>query len=544
MRKVKFQYKKIAAALATFFVVSSCSDSFLDINTDPNNPSEASLQLMMPAIQTGYSSALLRNVERASAAIVDQVHSASYGRWRLTEADFNNAWKGLYTQSLADIKVVIEQAEESNQRAYAGIAKLQKAYIYSVLTDLWGDVPYEEALVSENPVYESGAEIYPKLFALIDEGIADLNAEGAILPEADMIYGGDKSLWIRMGKSLKLKMFLQTRLLDPATSASGIQAILNEGDIINSNTEDFQFLFGTGIAPQNAHPYWIADYSTAGSIGYTSNSLFVKMLAGSVRRPDDYNNLDPDLQYGVRDPRLRYYFYRQVGSLPEGHASIPCELNQIGCYYYYTGNGYLGRDRGDNSVGPADGAERTLMGVYPAGGLMDQDQFQAATVNHGTGAGVFPMITNFMMKFAIAESILTLDGVAGDARAYLEAGTRASVQKVLDFGDQHAAPDAKFKPSEQDIENYVAGVLAKYDAADEAGKLEIVIDQAYVATFGNGIEAYNNYRRTGYPTLTPVVDNNEAGPFPNRFVYVVDEVGSNRNVPKDYSVTKPVFWAK
>jgi hypothetical protein len=229
--------------------------------------------------------------------------------------------------------------------------------------------------------------------------------------------------------------------------------------------------------------------------------------------------------------------------LPEGHASIPCDLNQIGCYFQYTGDGYLGRDRGDNSVGPADGAEYTTYGVYPVGGLFDKDQFKQATVNDATGQGIYPMITNFMMKFAIAESILTLN-VPGDARTYLEEGIRASLQKVMDLGDQLEGPPAEFKPTADEVNTYVNTVLAKYDAASADGKLEVVIDQAYVASFGNGIEAYNNYRRTGYPILTPVVDNNEAGPFPRRLVYVVDEIGANANVPKDYSVSLPVFWDK
>lgn len=72
----------------------------------------------------------------------------------------------------------------------------------------------------------------------------------------------------------------------------------------------------------------------------------------------------------------------------------------------------------------------------------------------------------------------------------------------------------------------------------------MIIDQAYVANFGNGVESYNNYRRTGYPILTPVVDNNEAGPFPLRLIYVVDEIGANINVPEEKMITIPVFWDK
>ncbi|MEQ9443272.1 MAG: SusD/RagB family nutrient-binding outer membrane lipoprotein [Cyclobacteriaceae bacterium] len=538
-----FVRNKLFLILTVCFFLCSCSETFLDVNTDPNNPSEATLDLLMPAVQVGYTSAFLSSVERASAALVDQVWSSTYGRWQLTESDFNDAWKGFYTQSLADIEQVIVKAEEEDAPAYAGIAKLQKAYIYGMMVDLWGDIPFSEALATENPVYDAGESIYPALFTLIDEGITDLGGDDIIQPGADMIYAGEKSQWIQMANSLKLKLYLQTRLVNPEASASSITAILNSGQVISDNASDFQFQFGSGIAPQNAHPYWVTDYNTSTRVGYHSNSFFVKLLGGSDRYPNDYTNLSPNVRYGIPDPRLRYYFYRQVSGLPDGHASIPCELNQIGCYFFYSGSGYLGRDRGDNSVGPADGAEYTAYGVYPAGGVFDADQFNQATVNDGTGQGIFPMITNFMMKFAVAEAILTL-GVPGDARTYLEQGMRASIQKVIDFGNTLASPPAEFVPTNATIDAYVNTVLAKYDAADASGKLEVVMDQAYVAVFGNGIEAYNNYRRTGYPMLTPVVDNNEAGPFPNRLIYVVDEVGANANIPENYSVSTPVFWDK
>ena len=542
MKKLKSIKNKFIISLAVVFILTACSESFLDINTDPNNPSDGNLNLIMPAIQTAYPSAMLRQVNRATAAYVDQIQDYDFGRWQQVESDFNEAWKGFYSQALKDIEAIITKAAEEERLAYSGIAKLQKAYIYSILVDLWGDVPYSEAFASNNPSYDKGEEIYPQLFDLIDEGLAELNQPGSIFSDADMIYRGDKDKWIKMGNSLKLKMYLQTRLVDEAASAAGINSLINSGNYITSNQDDFQFQFGTGIAPQNAHPRWIDDYNEAGRSGYHSNHMFVKLLGGSERRPDDYEKLSPNVRYGVKDPRTRYYWFRQVTDMEEGSPSIPCEFNQIDCNYFYTGNGYLGRDRGDNSVGPADVAESTVWGVYPAGGLFDKDESQQVTVNDGTGAGIHPMITNFMMKFYLAEAALTMNAVDGDPWMYLEEGIRASIGKVMDFGDKTDPPPTEFKPTDEDIDTYVMAVKEKYDAADMEGKLEIIIDQFFVAIYGNGIEAYTSFRRTGYPILQPVVDNNEAGPFPLRLVYVVDELGSNKNMPSESLTTNPVFW--
>jgi hypothetical protein len=154
------------------------------------------------------------------------------------------------------------------------------------------------------------------------------------------------------------------------------------------------------------------------------------------------------------------------------------------------------------------------------------------------------MITFFMMNFLRAEAALTLN-TGEEARTLLEAGMRASIRKVMDFG---AATDANIPadliPTADVINGYVNAVLAKYDAADAEGKLEVVIDQAYMALFGNSPESYNNFRRTGYPKLIEPVDNNAVGPFPLRLVLPIDEVAANSNAPRGDLAIKPVFWDK
>lgn len=556
-------YPKPPCTLTLAFVLllaTSCGEDFFDINTDPNNPSEAELSLVLPAVQVSYVSATLREVNRATASFVDQVHDNNYGRFQQQASDFNNDWKGYYSQALRDIEVIIEATEEESDvgtKGYAGMAKLQKAYIYLLLVDLWGDVPFEEAFAVDNPQYDPGETIYPRLYTLIDEGIADLSGTnglvGTVPENADIIYQGNVSKWIRMAHSLKLKMYNQARLVDPATAKQGITEILAAGEYINANEDDFQLPFGSGFAPQNAHPRWIDDYIESGRSGYFANHFFVKMMgkvdpSGDTPRGNHYRLLSENVQYNVEDPRLRYYFRRQVTYERPGDSNIPCVFNSIDCNYFYPGRGYLGRDRGDNSVGPADILVATKWGVYPAGGEFDNLIVDGTNRNespvgrgNGSGEGIFPMLTNFMMKFIRAEAALTLN-TGEDPRVLLEEGMRASITKVQAFGAEKSAVAEEVAPLMTPADTYAATVLAKYDAADEAGKLEIIIDQAYVANFGNGIESYNNYRRTGYPILQEVVDNNAVGPFPLRLVYVVDEVGANASIPPTDNTTLPVFW--
>ena len=125
-------------------------------------------------------------------------------------------------------------------------------------------------------------------------------------------------------------------------------------------------------------------------------------------------------------------------------------------------------------------------------------------------------------------------GVNADARALLKAGIELSLAKVADFSGK--AMDAA------EVTNYVDTVLALYDAAgSNEDKLEIVVEEFYIASFGNSVEAYNNYRRTGYPVLgQSVITNTE---FPRSYYLPSSELNSNDNpalVQK--KLTDQVFW--
>ncbi len=162
----------------------------------------------------------------------------------------------------------------------------------------------------------------------------------------------------------------------------------------------------------------------------------------------------------------------------------------------------------------------------------------------GKGSGIFPMLTYFMVQFMQAEAALTLQ-TPGNPRALLEGGMRTSIKKVMDFGaanNQQPIPE-KFIPAAESIETYINAVLAKYDAAGPEGKLEIVTDQAYLALFGNGIEAYNNYRRTGYPELMQPTET-AVPDAPLRLIIASDESTTNPNTPTGNLTILPVFWDK
>lgn len=241
----------------------------------------------------------------------------------------------------------------------------------------------------------------------------------------------------------------------------------------------------------------------------------------------------------VWDPRLRYYIYRQTdrdltaGSNPE----VDC-VGDPTFDYCYIGDLYYGRDHGDSSSRPNDRFLKSTYGLYPGGGAFDADNFVGAlNSNNLGGAGILPLLMSSYMKFFQAEAALTL-GTTGDPVVLLEEGIRASMSKVMNFSSidsEHAATDA-------DVDAYVAEVVAEYTAAfTENQKLDIIIREFYLAGFGNSIEAYNSYRRTGFPSdlQRPIMD--ASIPFPRNFVYPEDATSNNQSLDPN-STTDQVFW--
>ncbi|MFA0960870.1 SusD/RagB family nutrient-binding outer membrane lipoprotein [Roseivirga sp. BDSF3-8] len=531
MRK---SYIKVKAAFlaVTMLFMASCGEEWLNINEDPIQPSEAQLDLLLPAIQGAMAWGLNDQINEGTSIYIQHFYGLAFSRYEQSTASYSESWEELFAGSLQDLEVFIPTSEQDSLYLYSGVGKLHKAYIYSLIIDMWGAAPYSEAfqgLANQQPQFQSGEAVYDSVFALIDEGLADFaRDESGIVPSADMMYGGDAEAYVaqytQFANTLLLKLYNQIRLYDETRARTGITALLDaDSSFIASNDDDFQFNYGTNQAPLNRHPLYVNSYASGKT--YYMNNYFMNALIT--------NN----------DPRLPYYIYRQDLSDPEGD-NLPCET--VDCPYGYQGNGYTGRDHGDPSGLPPDDAIRAVFGVYPVGGKYDAGQGDEAEVGDGgQGAGILPLLTNFMHHFILAEAALTL-GVSEDPRVQLEEGIRASMSKVVDYSvsvDEAAANNYDADVVNDGIEAYVADVLDRYDNASASGKLDVVMTEAHKALFGNGFEAYNNYRRTGYPSalppsISPFLADDE---FVLRLPMSVAEIQGNSNAPTEL-VTTPVFW--
>jgi hypothetical protein len=531
---MKLTHRIKLLAILILILPASCR-KFVDTNTDPNNPTTPALELILPATQIAMAGGM-NSLNQGTSSVMQYLLNGGQDRYSQTGGTYERSWTVLYTQALNDIEVIIAEGTKRQAWSFVAVAKLEKAYIYSIMVDMWGDIPYNEPSIEatpDNPKFQSGAVIYDKLFPLIDEAIADANkGTFSIQPiSADIIYKGDKNAWIRMANSLKLKLFNQIRLVQKDRATAGINAILSSGaPIITTNAQDFSFRFGSTETPANRHPWHRSEYQGSKDF-YMSQAMM-------------------DRLFNADDPRLRYYFTRQNGTVANGNGN--------------TGNGYYGRYPGDPTAAPADLNRRSVPGVYPVGGLYDNNPINnlpatnvyltnAGTVSNfkavgnldGTGAGVLPLITNFMIKFIQAEAALTL-GTPGDARTLLQDGIAAHLNSVNTIST--TSGNGGTAMSAASITNFAARYATQFAAATDAGKLDILMTQKYISLFGNGMEAYNDYRRTSYPVLPPPVA--PLNTFPLRTSYSGTELSTNNTVTKNAGALQtaqqftPVFWDK
>ena len=559
-------YKKILPAILGILFIAgfaSCKKQFEKLLVNPNYPSAstADVDLYLNEVQLDFNTFWTSAGDYGAQLSRHQHWNGPFYRNGYTPSSFDFQWTIAYTGVITNSNALIPLAQSQRKYLQSGIARILKAYTLATLVDNFGDVPFSEAnLGNDNtiPKVDGGASVYAGVQTLLDSAIADLaKPNAATFKGNDLFYNGSKANWVTLAKTLKLKFYMQTRLVD-ASAKANIQALVTENNLIQTDAQDFVFRYGTSVtAPDSRHSHYGSDYTNNGNGEYLSN-YFMWMV--STQKYAGVVNLKGD-------PRLRYYFYRQVGnyswatsstcpcfaksqfgssSFPSWYPSVPDQTP-----YCTVGKGYHGRDHGDNSGGPPDANYTTAMGVYPAGGQFDANQFAAVTSTMGgQGAGINPIWLSSFTAFLEAEAALEL-GITtspGTARELLSAGITASINKVLAFpATVNVTPDPAYVPPASETSSYISLVLNNYDTATtDDSRLNIIMSEYYIALWGNGVEAYNNLRRTGKPASAQIaVAIANPGLFMRSFFYPSVFVNRNSSAPpqKDPgNVANKVFW--
>ncbi len=542
-------------------IAMSCTKGYLDVNTDPNNPTSMSEARLLPKVQKsladnlGFGELGAGGFSYMLSVYTHQITVREYpDKYGVEGVDLNTAWTTVYTEIIRNCEEIIKTAEESENAVYAGIAKILKAYTYSQLVDVFGDVPFSESNDYQGgagfsaPAFDNGKDIYPQLFSLIDEGIADLNNTGAANPNKpgtdDLIYGGKTSFWINAANTIKLKLYNQIRLIQDVSGP--VNMLLSDDKLINSTATSFMFPYGTGTSPDERNPNF-ADYF-ASQRSTNISPWFYEIMKGYNMM--DVNGMAKDFNVfsGIEDPRIPYYFFNQLAPDEPNVEGNPTEYRDGGFTSIVFGSTGINRDKSHDKT-------NTVMGIYPAGGRYDDGNGmdgKGVTAGSGTGAAPFRMLTYTDRLFIEAELIQAgvVAGGAATAKDKLEAALNAAIEQV-DYVVGKAGTVNQTVPKLKGTDeagDFIAAVVDLFENSTAEKQMEIILTQKWIAMFGgNSVEAYNDYRRTQYPVI---FDPNNSDMAPNRFfIPPVDgnvEVDEQDPIPvvtsRSYPVTLP--WSQ
>jgi len=537
--------KKIKLLTVSLFLFAgaltyqSCETTELDLTEDPNalTPGQADPNYYINYIKVDFASTV--QLFGTTASQVTRINYMSGRNYQNAYGAnfFDTRWRNAYQRVIKNIREMNPIAEEKGLTKHIGMGQVFEAYMMVTLVDFFGDVPYSEAWTSGNlaPKLDSGASIYDASLALLDEAIVNFNATSTANPTHDMYYNKSWETWIKLANTLKMKIYMQRRLVDPS-AVSSFEAIVASGNYIQEG-EDFEFKWGTNINnPDSRHPLYVGAYTPTGTEGYMSNWLMNYMKNTKA----------------IQDPRMKFYFYRQVNDTPVSEELIRCTIEPTPAHYLAGGHtfcripnneGYWGRDHGNDEGTPPDGQRKTAYGLYPVGGKFDDNSFQAINgISFGAqGRGITPIVLASTVDFLRAEA--SLNGGSGNTNALVQAGIQKSFNKVRSFLAVAGSYNPNAVPSIALDANYISIVNTQLtNAATTAAKMNIVAKEFFVTLFGNGIDAYNFYRRTGFPNdIQPNVEPNPGG-YIRSFLYPANEANTNANMTQKSTVTQRVFW--
>jgi starch-binding outer membrane protein, SusD/RagB family len=236
---IKLKYISIFCAGA--ILVSSCKKVNKDYNVDPNNPQDATAELLMNGAMVSTIIVNEGTVARLGGMFTNTFTGVDrqyigYNQYNATAADFDDVWGNIYTGVIANAKQAEDKAVVSGNLKLAGICEVLQANAYGMAASLFGDVPFSEAVQPDKfttPKFDPQASVYAGVQTLLDKAIANLGSTkplGAAGAEKDFFFQGTAAKWIAAAHSLKARYYLHTRnyAQAKAEAAAGIASSAND----------------------------------------------------------------------------------------------------------------------------------------------------------------------------------------------------------------------------------------------------------------------------------------------------------------------------
>lgn len=493
MKKINI-YFSIALLISTLM---SC-ETWLDVNTDPNNPTNVSPEFVLPTAQAsigGMVGGELAAIGGLWSQHWTQSNVASQYKtidaYNTTKTDYDNIWRELYAGGLNDLEDVKTKAIASGNNNLVLQSVALQSYAFQILADCFDKIPYSEALTKGvfYPKFDDGASVYKGIETKLDEALAlDFSNGKSTSVKTDLIFGTlsqseQIASWKKFVYTLKLKMLLrQSNVLPAATLTSRLATLLSD---------ETRFLTTSASITQFKDEI------------NRSNPLY----ENSVRKLNVGTNLR--LSYTLfsflsknSDPRLDAYFTK--GSL----------------------GSHFGLPQGDY--------ERPTTSV-PGG---------VPSVANISPTQPFNFFSLDEVYFLLSEAFLRT-GNSAKAKSYYDKAIAAS------FSSVGLTLDSKLIAT--------GGVYAYPLSGTTDEQLKAIISQKWVASVYEGYESFWDQARTGYPEISKVTSANDSyvpgqwtysvngvtgGLFPKRLLFPNVSSSTNINTPALVKITEKIWWMK
>lgn len=458
------------------------------VNDNPNNPTTAPAPaLFTAAVRNGVARWLGTSNVRGFELVAQHLAEVQYPETdqyrRLDAASTAGLFNGAYNTEIVDLHKIVGSSEPG----YAGPARVMRAWSFFNLTDVWGDVPYSQALQGDSvggtlsPAYDRQQAIYTALFAELARASSDMAAapaSGLRFAAADPLYGGSLPAWQRFSNSLRARHALRVVNVDRATADAQLRAAFSApGGVFTSNAHNARFVWpGDGVYDNP----WATNFKTR----------------------DDHRISDRliTILRDREDPRVTVYAMRAERDTTASIITKYCR-DGVPCYVGLA-----------NALTHAE-ASRFVPYTSRPGAVF----YPGATAygTYGGNGGSFPsfVMTYAEVAFIQAEAAArSLGGLTpGQAAGFYEAGIRASMEQ---WGLSSAQADA-----------YLARPAVAF-AGGNAGLIQIATEK-WIALYAQGIEAWSEFRRTCQPAIIEPGPSAIIAEIPRRYTYSNTEYAVN-----------------
>jgi hypothetical protein len=457
-------------------LLSSCTSGFEKLNTNPNSP------VSVPAINI-FTDAQQKAIARQMGGWMQHTYLGVWcQQWckdqyidedRYMPRDMSGYFQESYINELKNLAIVIDQAtNQENNPGLAAAAQILTAWSFMYVTDIWGDVPYTEALQgflidgTLTPKYDKQANIYADLDAKLAAAVATLSGDVSNIGSGDLFYGGDPALWAKFGNAVRLRL-LNRAAGTPWTftynMAGGTQVTTTPGAAAMADADSKIATILSGLMESNSDNCLLY-YPGLPYRNPIFNTLY-------TRTDQAISETMVDWLQARNDPRIHIYGQPTPNSIDAGAPA------------------YVGFQNG----------RAITSAPFPAISLLGT---QIAYVE----TAPLYLMTYDEVEFTKAEYYLRTGNDALAQAAY-EAGIAASMERwgLTDGGVVHPSwGDGKVGITvgsdsyPVDYAAYLAGPLVAWGGATEH-KFQLICEQRWAAIYGEGVQAYNEVRRTGFP---------------------------------------------